>query len=182
MKHPKFAHFVKIKGAMEGKAFKDWSKEDIAKWHKVAKPIIDSSWLSIRYLPTEDLYFLATANSNPWLIDREKGPIYNTVVLGDKDGIEERIELQFFSRFREGIEYIAVCLEYNKEMLGKGDFTVLCELPVNPFQDDNVLKQLGFKVKRDGGDDFFEDSFGEHQTIATFVDIEKNGVKFSAVY
>lgn len=179
MQHSKFTRFVKIRDAAAGKPFKDWSKEDKAKWHKVAKPIIDSSWLSVKYLPAEDMYFLTTTNGKPGIVDKDDGLIYSTVVLGDKEGYEERLELRVYSRFKGGVSYLTVALAYNTEMLGKGDFTVLCELPVVPTVDDAVLEQLGFSVERSGGDDFYEDDFGDNQTSPYWVEFKKNGVEFN---
>jgi hypothetical protein len=182
MAHPKFTRFVKIRDAASGKLFKDWSKEDKAKWHKVAKPIIDSSWLAIRYLPAEDIYSVTPSDGKVGLVDKDDGLIYSTVVLGDKDGYEERLELRYYSRLKGGVSYLTVALAYCKEMLGEDDFTVLCDMPVIPAVNDDVLNELGFKVKRSGGDDFYEDDFGDNQTSPAWIDIEKNNVKFGIVY
>lgn len=177
MNHPKFAELIKLPSALKGKPFSAWTKEDKEKWFR--SPVQNKSFINILYLPGEDMYVVEPSKQVPRIVYKDEGVIYNTVVLGDEDQIKERLELTVYSRIKRGVSYLTVALSYHEGVIGKEEFEILCELPVVPQLDDDSLRQLGFTVKRSGGDDFYEDSFGETQSTAMYLEIKKNGVEFN---
>ena len=191
MKHKNFGEITGIKSASEGKDFKDWSKADKDKWYKIAKDVSSKSNISFTYLPGENAYFVNTFKRTPSFVHRDdtSNLLYSTIIVGDEDGFKDNIELLVYERLRKGAQgkyewFITPCLEYKDEKMfgGKRDFQVLCEYPhLRDKSEDDELKQLGFEIERRGGDDIYEDSFGEKHSIPTEVKYKKNGVEIRYV-
>ena len=77
------------------------------------------------------------------------------------------------------------CLKYRDEKIigGKREFTALCDFPLfRTDLTDEEVKKLGFEVERRGGDDIYEDSFGEKHSIPTEIKYKRNGVEIRYVY
>jgi len=192
MNHKKFGEITKIKSAQEGKDFKDWSKADKDRWYKISDRIATKSHVKFSYLPGENAYFVNTGKETPYLTHRSgtNNLLYSEIIVGDVDGFKDHITLDIYERLRKGAQgkyewYLTVCLDYKDEKFfgGKKDFQILCEFPhFRESVEDDELKQLGFEIKRQGGDDIYEDSFGENHAIPTVVEYIKNGVEIRYVY
>ncbi len=144
------------------------------------------------YLPGENCYFVTTYKNFPSLSPRDSTSnlLYSAIVVGDENGFEDHIELNIYERFLKCAQgqyewVITPCLDYRDDKIigGKRDFQILCDFPhFKENKDNDQMKQLGFEVERHGGDDFYEDSFGENHSIPTKVKYKKNGVEIRYVY
>lgn len=197
LKHDKFGKIAGIKSANDGKDYKDWTKEDKIKWEKDKKlreMLWPSSLVSLNYLVSENAYFVSTNKNNPNFIHRDSNCnlLYSDIVIGDKDGFKDHIEFSIYERlikYDEG-KYgwvLTPCLQYRDDHIldinKSHTFTTLCDFPLfRTDLSDEEAKKLGFEVERRGGDDIYEDSFGEIQSIPTEIKFKKNGVEIRYVY
>lgn len=193
LKHKKFGEITGIKSASDGKAYKDWSKADKDRWHKnFAEKIADKTRVTINYLQPENAYFVRTYKTNPTIAQRDSNTnlLYSAIVVGDEDGFKDNIDFSIYERL---IKYdkgnygwvLTPCLEYQDGKIfdGKREFTALCDFPLfRTDLTDEEVKKLGFEVERRGGDDIYEDSFGEKHSIPTEIMYKKNGVEIRYVY
>lgn len=191
--HKKFGELTGIKGASEGKEYKDWSKADKDHWHKnFAEKVADKTRVTINYLQSENAYFVRTYKSNPSIVQRDSNTnlLYSAIVVGDEDGFKDHIEFLIYERLIKHDQgkyswVLTPCLQYRDEKIigGKHEFTPLCDFPLfRTDLNDEEVKKLGFKIDRQGGDDIYEDSFGEKHSIPTVIEYKKNGVEIRYVY
>lgn len=190
--HKKFGEITGIKSASLGKEFKDWSKSDKERWDKMYREKIgDKTNISVRYLQSENSYFVKTYKTSPIIISRGNNPelLYSTIVVGDEDGFGERIELLIYERLVKDTQgkyfyVLSPCLQYSDGLISskKEFFITLCDFPLfKPDISDDEMRKLGFEVKRQGGDDWYEDSFGTNHSIPLIVEYTKNGVEIRYV-
>jgi len=195
LKHKKFGELTGIKGASEGKEYTDWSKTDQDRWHKkFAEKIVDKSRVTINYLQSENTYFVRTYKSNPSVVQRDSNTnlLYSAIVVGDEDGFKDHIEFLIYERLIKNDEgkygwVLTPCLQYRDDHIHdinkSHTFTILCNFPLfrNDLSDEEI-KKLGFEIDRQGGDDIYEDSFGEKHSMRTIIEFKKNGVEIRYVY
>jgi hypothetical protein len=197
LKHKKFGEISGIKSASEGKDYKDWSKEDKSKWEK-DKKLRETLWnrinVNLTYLVSENAYFVSTYKNNPTIVHRDSNTnlLYSAIVVGDEDGLKDHIEFLIYERL---IKYdqgkygwvLTPCLQYRDDHIfdvnKNHSFTSLCDFPLfRTDLKDEEIKKLGFEIERNGGDDIYEDSFGEKHSIPTEIKYKKNGVEIRYVY
>lgn len=193
--HKKFGELTGIKGASEGKEYEDWSKADKDHWHKnFAEKIADKTRVTLSYLQSENAYFIRTYKTNPSLVQRDSNTnlLYSANVVGDDDGFKDHIELLIYERLIKNDQgkydwVLTPCLQYRDDHIHDINkshiFTTLCDFPLfRTDLSDEEAKKLGFEVERRGGDDIYENSFGEKQSIETEIKFKKNGVEIRYVY
>ena len=193
IKHKKFGEITGIKSASEGKEYKNWSKADKDRWHKnFSEKIADRTRVTLNYLQSENAYFVGTYKTNPSVVQRDSNTnlLYSAIVAGDEDGFKDHIEFLIYERLIKHDQgkyswVLTPCLQYRDEKIidGKHEFTALCDFPLfrNDLSDEEI-KKLGFEIDRQGGDDIYEDSFGEEHAIPTIIKYKKNGVEILYVY
>lgn len=193
IKHKRFGEITGIKGASEGKEYKDWSKADKEKlsemWYEKA---FNRARVTFTYLAGEDAYFVKNYDNSISIVHREhtKNLLYSTVIVGDESELKPHLDLLIFERIVKGEKgkyerMLSTCLEYRDgKILGKRDFQILCDFPLfrEDLEIDEDIKQLGFEIKREGGDDVYKDYFGEMAAIPTSAEYTKNGVEIRYVY
>lgn len=185
-----FGKLAKIKSAEEGKNYKDWSEEDKDKWHKIyQKDVVEKIYVRLTYLSSEDAFAIKVGNNfGIQLPSYGKDYVYSTSVVGDDGSFEDYLG---FSLVRRNIKdhtdkYIHVLSGYLEEHFEdldkKSKMQLLFDFPFNRQDlNDDYLKGLGFEVERKGGDDIYEDSFGETQATPTMLSFKKNGAEISYI-
>lgn len=192
-KNKKFREMVGIKSASEGKEYEDWTKAEKDKWGKYPEKFRNRLRVSISYLASDNAYYISSFQETPYLIFRNDiatfRPIYSAYIAGDEQGIKANLKFCIYERLivdeegkREWV--ISPCIEYNDGFLNydKNKFEALCDFPHFADKQDEQIKQLGFKIKRDGGDDIYEDPFGETHSLPVDVIYEKHGVEIKYAY
>jgi len=193
--HKKFGELTGIKGASEGKEYKDWSKADQDRWHKnFAEKIVDKTRVKINYLQSENTYFVSTHKTNALIIKRDSNTnlLYSAIVVGDEDGFKGNIEFLIYERLIKHDQgkyswVLTPCLQYRDDHIldinKSHTFIMLCDFPLfRTDLNDEEIKKMGFEIERNGGDDIYEDSFGEKHSIPTEIKYKKNGVEIGYVY
>lgn len=187
--YKKFGELLNIKSAAQGKPYRGWTKDERVKFSKKqAKLIRDRSRVWIQYLPADNCYFIKSGDGTINLVNRESinttTLLYSTVIAGDEEGVNPKIELSIYERLMGTEWVVSPCLEYSPgyEDIGtiNNDCKQLCDFPV--FRRDTTqqeLDELGFSVKEEDRQGVYEDSFGEQQLIPAATTYEKNGVRFT---
>jgi len=181
-----FGKLYGIKSAETGKEFKDWTKEDKEKWHKISKELANKLAVNVSYLQSEDAYFVkADQQAYISLPDLGNRNIYATTIHETEDG--ESLDCFLCERYLKSEQISGkVITGYLREFDGesKKKITILFDFPIGTMSDmsDDVFKQLGYSVERHGGDDIYENDFGDNESIPTMVTYSKNGSKISFVY
>lgn len=187
----KFREMLGIKSVSLGKDYEKWPKEEKTKWGKYPTKFTDRLKVKFTYLASENAYLISPRNGIPTLIHRDElksSLLYSAIVAGDEDGLKPHIEFDIYERFVDSQSgrrwYLIPCLTYNDEIFEyeKRKFEVLCDFPHMGQKNEDELKKLGFEIQKDGGNDIYEDSFGEKHAIPTVVKFKKNGVEFTYVY
>lgn len=192
LKYDKLGDVLGIKSIKEGKSYDKWTKEDKDKWNKnYSKDFFNDISLHITYLQSENAYFVKAGSNSPYFSYRDStnNYVYSKIIAGDKDGFKNNIEFVVYDRLMKDKEgkyhwVITPCIKFSDGAFkGKSDFINLCDFPIfSADRSDEFVRKFGFEVKRSGGDDFYEDDFGEHHSILTEVEYKKNGVIFRYFY
>lgn len=185
IEHDGFSKITKLKSALPGVAFKNWSSSDKQIWEsKYLRSVMDKSFLKLQYMPNDDVYFVRTAGATlPYIATRShfgNDLLYSEIVLGDTNGFKENIELLVYERWLDGLPYISVGLKHADTGL-EYNFNELALLPTFLGVPDEQYEADGFTVKREGGDDFYTDLFGAQTATPTEVSYFKNGIRFSRI-
>jgi|SRR3989344_1458411 len=191
-KNKKFMEMIEIKSGAEGKDYDEWTKAEKDKWGKYPEELMNRLRVTVTYLASENAYFVSTFQGTPRIIHRDdiktNGLIYSAVVAGDEQGIKTNMEFDIYERLlhkgdrREWV--ITPCIRYNEGIFkyDTNKFEALCDFPHFSEKKDDELEKLGFKIEREGGDDIYEDPFGEKHSIPTEIKYKKNGVEIRYVY
>jgi len=177
-----FGKLYGIKSAEVGKEFKDWTKEDKEKWYKISKELTNKLVLNIVYLQSEDAYFVkADQQSYFSLPELGNRSIYATELYESEDG--ESLDCYLCERYIQSEQISGkVITGYLREFDNKSNkkVTVLFDFPIGKTDmSDDDFKQLGYSVERYGGDDIYENDFGENSSIPTIITLSKNGSKIT---
>lgn len=186
-----FGKMSKIKSAEEGKLFKDWPESDREKWYKAnQKNIVEKTHIRLTYLSSEDAFSIKVGSNFGIQLPSYLGTdyVYSETIIGEDDSFEDYLGFSLIRRNIEGkdgkfMHVISGYLEEHfKDLDKKTKVHLLFDYPFNR-QDlsDNELKDMGFEVDRKGGDDVYEDHFGEMQSIPTMLTFKKNGAEISYV-
>lgn len=189
LKNKRFGELKGIKSAESGKDFKDWGKEDRKKWWKIAKTIQDKACVRLTYLSSEDTYFIQVNNISYMVLpELGKRYLYTVNLTGDDSVFEKSLEFGVVERnIKSGNGYCKVLTAYLVDHFSdidkKSITNILFDFPIHK-QDmgDTDFETLGFKVERSGGDDIYEDNFGEMDGVPTLLTLEKNGAKINFNY
>ena len=185
-----FAKISGIKSGLEGKSVNKWSKEEITKWRKdYYKNISKKSFIRFVYLASEDTFIVQNSGSidisSPKL---GKNYIFSTVVAGDEEQMKDYLELGVISRIIKNqqdkyMRVITVYLEEHYEGFDKkAKPTILFDFPFGYWHlKDEDYKNLGFEIKHDGGNDVYEDSFGEMNSMPSITKYLKKGAEIRFV-
>lgn len=188
--HPKFLKDAKIKAS--DKKYGEWSKEDKEKFSTfVAKHLGNKGFIRITYLARENGFFIQGQNKSDFqLRDTGTKNIYGVRIIGnDNDVLKDNLDFELFVNAENGPDgkyrdYIVGSLKERFQGLGNSPKTdILFKFPYNSIDlKDEDYKALGFKVKREGGDDVYKNSLGEMQSTPTTLSLEKNKTEIQIEY
>ena len=194
LRNKKFGELTGIKSIIEGKEFKDWSKQDKDKWRKELLSKIGKrlNGVSFSYLSSENAYFIKGLDGDYIKLRDLDDLLYSSVIAGDYDGFEPHLVLKTYERRVNGVWMLTPCLEYDAEDFShkeKNEFTILCEFPLSHFGGtftENQIKKLGFEIEKHGTDTMIEpwytDPFGETKYYSDIITYKKNCVEIRYVY
>ncbi|RJQ27953.1 hypothetical protein C4577_00370 [Candidatus Parcubacteria bacterium] len=180
-----FGRITGIKSAEKGRPYKEWTEAEKNIWHKkYHETIAPKTQVRLTYLVSEDAFFVKGKDAPSVVLHDVLGSsyIYTINVIGDKNEIESYLEFGLTDRIKKdkGI-YQRVITGYLKEHKGiseTGDFKVLFDLPFtrNNMSDED-FKSLGYDIEHMGGDDIYQDDFGETHSLLRITTLKKNGAK-----
>jgi len=172
------------------KDYNKWTEEEKKRWGKHDKSINEMK-VNIAYLSAENAYYVSTPTGFSNIIFRKElqtNPIYSTVVAGDKELVKPYIRFIIYERLihnKKGLREwcITPSIDYHGGGLlikdNSDNFEALCDFPIFPFKTDEELKKLGFGINNWGGDDVFEDDFGDKHVVSTEKTFKKNGANIT---
>ncbi len=178
LKNKRFGELAGIKSIASSKNYKDWGSEDKKRWQE----IIEKTHLRLTYLSIEDTYFVQVNNTSYMILPSlGKRYLYTENLTGNDSIFQDSVSFGIVERnIKIGNIYHKVLTAYLEDSfadLSKKSITnILFDFPIHT-QDVNYtdLETLGFQVERSGGDDVYEDSFGEMSSTPTSLEIKKNG-------
>jgi hypothetical protein len=183
--HPKLFKESKIKSAILGKEYKDWTVKEKEAWSKfLQKNGIDTGkgWVGIAYLTGEN-GFLVNYRGKTDFFFRGGGTqgLVSEIILGDETRIGEaklnfildvRTEKDFDGNYRD---FLVCWIEENEGWGKERKAQVLFKFPYNSTDlDENYYKKLGFEVKHEGGEYAGKDALGEMTGIPAFTTYKQN--------
>lgn len=197
LSNPMLGSIMNIKSSQAGKPFEDWTENDKTKWHKSKdiKTIADRSKLRLVYLASEDGYLVSSSGKILYFVlpDISHRYLYSQIITGDEDGFKDHLEFNLVERhiYNKKNEYTIVISGYLQakhegSIFKKPVTTFLFDFPIynykkgRPKEED--FKEFGFEIERSGGDDVYDDVFGESHSISTSVKFKKNGSEISFFY
>jgi len=172
------------------KDYNKWTEKEKKRWGKHDESINEMK-VKIAYLSVENAYYISTSTGFSNIIFRKElqtNPIYSTVVAGDKELVKPYICFIIYERLtynKRGLREwcITPSIEYNGGGLltknNSDNFEALCDFPIFPSKTDDELKKLGFSINNWGGDDVFEDDFGDKHVVPTERTYKKNGASIT---
>lgn len=180
-----FGRITGIKSAEEGKPYKHWTEAEKNIWHKkYQEEMASKTQVRLTYLVSEDAFFVKGKEGSTIVLHDVLGNsyIYSANVIGDKDEVEDYLEFGLMDRIKKDSgTYQRVITGYLKEHKGimeKGEFKILFDFPFNRNDmRDEDFKSLGYEVEHMGGDDIYQDDFGETHSLLRLTTLKKNGAK-----
>jgi hypothetical protein len=179
-----FGKLYGVKSAEEGKSYKDWSSEERKHFQiKKEDSLREKCFVRITYLSSEDCFFLETQlKSGIVLKNLDKTLLYSEIVAGDPDGIGDHLVLNIFERVIKNQGYqrvISLTLDETYEDLDKERKThIILDFPYQRSDmNDELFKEMGFKVDRRNSDYVGIDEFGDHFFIPDQITLSKNNTE-----
>lgn len=180
----KFLKLVGMGLGMDEKEYKEWTKNEKKIWDEWGKKFRNKMQLKIQYLASEDSYLILPSDGEIEFVARDgrNTLLYSNVIAGQDSTDEPYIELEVHERIIKQETFLTACLtytNYNRYSNIEKDIKILCDFPIFSTKSNEEFKEMGFKVSERGGDDIYEDAFGEKQLIPHIMTCRKNGVVFT---
>lgn len=190
LKNKFLGELIGIASLKQGKEFKNWQNQEKVKFHKkYADSLSKKTLINLMYLASEKAFYVKTSDSAYIILCNDnKNLIYTTILSGDQDGFNARLsdslELDLYERLIKHTDG-----NYKRVISG-----VLTESHNNfkepymrhhlfdfPYQDlsSETINSFEFRLTREGGDDIYEDAFGEMDSIPTDITYKKESVKIN---
>lgn len=175
-KHPMFIKAAKIKPSLDIDSYSKWPKAEQSKFGDfIAKHVENKTWFRLTYLSSEDAFFIKNSNEQTDFVKLDWGPqvLTTELILGDNDKIfEDKLEIGLM--VQKNILYGYINQDFG-EMGKESNNKVLFRFPFTTQEGSlEGLKDYGFDVKQDWGDDVFENALGEMQSIPTRYELKQN--------